>query len=806
MDTLVLDLRYALRTLARSPGFTAAAALTLALGIGANTAVFSVVQHVLLAPLGLPREERLVTVWQDERVHGGPATEWTGRSVFDGWRRGNETFDGMTVVSDWLPQVTGADRPEALNGAVVSHEYFDVLGVRPALGRAFRSDEEVAGKDRVVVLSDALWRRRFGGDPGLVGRTISLDGESYTVLGVLPPGFRPPLVSNAEIWSVLAFDPGQSDWGNVYLRAIGRLRAGVSATAAKADLDRVTAGLGKEHPAELEGVRATLEPLRETVLGPATTPILALQGAALLVLLIACANIANLFIARASARQRELSVRTALGAGRSRLMRQLLTESLMLAAAGGALGLLLASWGIRALEAAAPAGAPRMESLALNGQVVGFALGATLVTGLLFGLAPLAAIARNRLGAGLHGGSRTGGPRDRQRLRSALVVVEVALGLALLVGAGLLIRTLDALHHVDPGFRADHLASGRLIFPSGRYPETTGVVERVDRILERLRARGDVDAAGAVSTLPFSGGQFDVSFVIEGRIPPAGEEPATDFRRATPGYFGAMSIPLRAGRSFDSGDVDGRPRVALINERLAERFFPGEDPLGHRLRVGGVRDPDSPWWTIVGVVGSVRDNTLDKAPDPEVYLPFAQRPGRVMSLVVRSDGPPEALLQAVLGAVGEVDPDQAVTQLATLDDLIATTLSPTRFLTGLLAAFAALALLLAGVGIYGVMAFAVGRRTHEIGVRMALGARPGSVLGLVLRQGAALTGAGLALGLFAAWGLSRGLAGLLYGIGADDPWTLGAVCLLLAGVALVATWLPARRAAGVDPVEALKSE
>jgi len=810
MDRLRQDLRLAARSLAKNPGFAVAAVLTLALGIGATTAVYSVVDAVLVKPFGLPDEARLVTVWQDERGRGGPEKEWTGRSVFSAWRDGagpdgSGTFEALAAFTDWLPDVTLGDRPEPVPAALVTSGYFDVVGVEPILGRAFVPDDEVDGQDRVVVLSHDLWQERFGGDPDAVGSTVTVGGEAYTIVGVMPESFRPPLEPAARFWSVLATRGVDEDWGNYYLRAVARLAPGASMAAAKASLDRVMERLGEERPADYGKTAVTLEPMRDTVIGPSRTPILAVFGAVWLVLLIACVNVANLVLVRSGDRERELAVRSALGAGRGVLVRQLLVESLVLAAAGGALGLLLAAWGVGLIRLSIPAGMPRIDGISLDPQVLLFALVVTAGAGLLFGIVPALRAARSSVTGGLHRGGR-GAVGGRSRLRSVLVVAEVALGLALLVGAGLLIRSFDALTRVDPGIRPAGVLSGRLSFPSARFPERERVAAFVDQVVARIEARPDVVSAGAVSVLPLSGSQHDVSFGIEGRMPEPGHEPATDYRVATPGYFETIGVPLVRGRLFSPSDDAGAPKVALINEELARRYFAEDDPIGRRLKIGGVRSEDAPWWTIVGVVGSVRDNRLDKAPDPEAYVPSAQRPARSMTVVVRSDRPPESLAEPLRQAVWSVDPEEAVAQVVPVADLVRSSLSAARFLAGLLSVFATLALVLAVVGIYGVMAYSVGRRTREIGVRMALGARPGKVVAMVLLQGAVLAGLGVVLGLFMAYSLSQGLGSLLFGVSPHDPATFATVAVLLAAAALVATGVPARRAARVDPTVALDSE
>ncbi len=805
MGNLLSDIRFALRSFLKSPGFTLAALVTLALGIGANSAIFSVVNSVLLEPLPFPRSHELFMVWENHEAKGGPREEWTGAAGFVDWRRENRSFSGMAAFTGWAPELAGFDQPESLIGARVAADYFGVLGVQPVVGRGFRAEEESAGKERVAVLAHGLWSRRFGSDPTLVGRTISLNGLPHTVIGVLPAEFRAPIIGDAEVFAPFVFDPVPDDRGNYFLQVIGRLKPGVSRQAAQADFDRLGAALAAAYPIDLKDVGLLLTPLLDRVVGPVKTPLLVLLGAVAMVLLIACANVANLFLTRATARRRELAVRSALGANRGRLVGQLLTESLLLALAGGALGMLLGSWGLDVLRVLAPAGSPRIEELAIDRTVLGFTFAVSVATGLLFGLAPALSASRPRLAAAMGEGSR-GSSSGGNRLRGSLVVAELALGLALLASAGLLLRTLGSLSRVDPGFDPERLATGTLYFPQARFAQAAEAGALLDEVTARLLARPDVEAVGAVSVLPLSGSQIDVSFGIEGRMPAPGEELPTDFRAASPSYFDAAGIPLLSGRLFDSGDHAAAQKVALVSRAFADRYFAGEDPVGRRMRIGNVQNPEAPWWTIVGVVGSVRDNRLDRAPDPEVYQPLAQRPSRGMTLVVRAKTDPAPLLAALRDTVSAADPRQPVANLATMEELVSRSLAPTRFVVFLLLAFAGLALVLAAVGVYGVMAYATAQRAREIGIRMALGARGADVLNLVLRRGLTLVAIGLALGLVASLGLGRGLASLLYGVEPGDPATLATVSALLAAVGLAACYLPARRAARVDPVETLKSE
>jgi putative ABC transport system permease protein len=571
-------------------------------------------------------------------------------------------------------------------------------------------------------------------------------------------------------------------------------------------MDRVAAGIAEANPLDYKDVGALLVPLLDTVAGPVRTPLMVLLGAVGLILLIACANVANLLLARASARERELAVRGALGAGRLRLARQLLTESVVLALAGGALGLLLGVWGTELLVRFSPPGLPRASEIGLHSGVLLFALGISIGTGLLFGMAPALSLSGRSFGKALREGGRGSSSGAGNRLRNGLVVVQLAMGVSVLAAAGLLLKSFAELRAVDPGFRVENALSGRLLFSSADYPERSEIVVRLGEIEERLAGLPGVQSVGAVTVLPLSGTVHDVSFGIEARMPEPGEEPAADERTATPGFFEAMDIPLIAGRLFGSTDRQETPRVAIVSESMVKQHFPDEDPIGQRIKVGGVRNPESPWWTIVGVVGSVRSRALNRVPEPEIYMPASQRPPRGLSLIVRTDGDPDALIPAFREAVWSVDGNMPVSQLASLEDVFGASLATQRFLAWLLGAFAALALLLGSVGIYGVMAYMVSRRTREIGIRMALGARPGDVLKAIMNRGVALTAAGLALGLAGALAASRALASLLFEVSPTDPPTLAAVAILLAAAALFACYWPARRATRVDPMVTLRYE
>lgn len=806
MNTLQQDIRYALRSLRKNLGFTTVALMTLALGIGINTAIFSVVYGVLLQGLPYPEPERLLTVWENRERRNGPPTEWTGRSTFSDWRAQNRVFSGMAAVSGWGPNLTGIDRPEVLNGALVSPDYFSVVGIAPVRGRAFLPEEEIPDRSDVVVLSHELWQQRFGGDPEIVGKSLMLNGRPNVVIGVLPPGFTGPIVSGAQLWSVLPIDPTRDDRGNHFLQVVARLNPGVTAEAALADMNRVAANIAQENPIDYGDVGVSLVPLRDQMVGPVRTPLLVLMGAVGLILLIACANVANLLLARASVRERELAVRTALGAGRSRLIRQLMTESVVLALGGGLIGLALGVWGTEVLVRMAPAGLPRVAEIGLHPAVVVFALIASVLTGVVFGLAPAFGLSRPGTVQALRERSSGTSSEAGGRVRAALVVIELAMGMAVLAAAGLLLRSFAELRAVDPGFHVENALSARMALPSARYPDAAAIASFLPQLEERLRAVPGVRDVGAVTVLPLTGLVNDISFGIEGRLPAPGEEPVADERRATPGFFTTMGIPLLQGRLFEASDRQETLPVAIISESLARRFFADRDPIGQRIRVGNVRDPEAPWWTIVGVVGSVRSRALDQIPEPEIYVPLAQRPSRGISLVIRANGEPTGLAPAFRETVWALDPDMALSGLATLEDVFSSSIAPQRFISWLLGAFAGLAVLLGAVGIYGVMGFMVSRRTREIGIRMALGARPADVLRSVMGRGLWLTIGGLALGLVGALAASRTLSGLLFDVSPTDPLTLAGVAVLLGATALFACYWPARRATRVDPMVTLRSE
>jgi len=807
MDTLWLDLRFALRGLLRRPGFTCVAALTLAFGIGATTAIFSFVNGLLLRPLPYGDPQQLVTVWENREARGGPVQEWTGMANFRDWWQENETFTGMAAVTGWGPSLTGGGEPEILTGGVVGAEYFQVLGVPMLHGRGFTAEEGQPGGPAVAVLAHGLWQRRFGGDPGILGRQLLLDGEEFTVVGVLPPRFQAPILTGTEIFSPMVIDPSRDDRGNLYLRVVGRLKEETSLAVAGADMQRVAAAIGESYPEEYKDVAVTLVPMHQFITGTTTRPLLVLLSAVALVLLLACVNVAGLLLARGVSRQREMALRGALGAGRRRLLRQLLTESVVLAALGGGLGLLLGAWGMEGLRWLAPAGTPRLAEVALDGRVLLFTVAVTLVTGLAFGLAPAWALARCGPGASLKesGAGAMVGTVPRRLLRG-LVVAEVAVALTLLVGAGLLIKSFHRMGSVDPGFVTQGVAMARLSLPEARYGEPHQIAAFYQALQEQLAADPAVTEAGLASYVPLSPFGNDTSIVLEGQpLPEPGREPVAWYRFADPGYFSTLEIPLVQGRLFAPTDVEGAPPVVLISETMARRFFPEGEPVGQRLRPGGVRST-RPWCTIVGVVGDVQQRGLDQAPLDEMYFPAGQSPRRSMAVVLRGSGEAAALAPVLRRAVGAVDADLPVGSFTTMADQLAVSKASPRFTMVLLAALAACAVLLAAVGIYGVMAFGVSRRTREIGIRVALGADRLRVVRLVAGQGLLLAAGGIALGLVAAFALTRGLASLLFEVQPHDPAVFAALSGFLVLVTFCACYIPARRAARVDPQVALREE
>jgi putative ABC transport system permease protein len=792
------------------PGFTVVALLALALGIGANAAIFSVVNAVLLKPLPYKDPDRLVMLWHNYSQMNLPKASLSVPSYVE-YRDHVQAFEQVAVGTNWSANLTGAGEPERIQGARVTANFLATLGVKPAKGRAFLDEEDRPGGDRVVVVSHGLWQRRFGADPALVGKTLAFNGENHTVVGILPPGFA--FLQPVDVFKPIAFTTEQmspDNHGNEFLIGVARLKIGVTLDRARAEMDGLAARLRQDF--YVAGWSVTLSPLREEMTGEIRPALLILMSAVGCVLLIACSNVANLLLARATARQREIAIRAALGAGRARIVRQMLTESVVLGVAGGALGLLLAFWSLRLLVAAAPPETQLVlggRTLGLDATVLGFTLGVSVLTGLVFGLAPALQVSRSELSETLKEGGRGQGLGGRgHRLLGAFVVSQVAVALVLLVGAGLLIRSFVRLRHVDPGFRPDHVLTMRVTLPQTRYTEDAQVAAFFDALLAKLAALPGVRSAAAVSNLPMSGDNASASFAIEGLQVSEGQpSPHGDSHIVSHDYFAALGIPLVRGRYFEPRDGGEAPRVAVIDEVLAERYWPGGDPTGRRMALFFEGTPDQPAWrTIVGVVRHVKKYGLDGRVKEQYYIPAAQLPRRSMFLVLRTATDPSASVASARAAVRALDADLPVFRVSTMEQVVDDTLTTRRFATLLLGVFAAIALLLAGIGLYGVISYSVAQRTREIGIRMALGAREGDVVRMVVRRGMILTGMGLVLGTVAALAVTRFLASLLFAVAPTDPSTFAAIAILLAAVAWLASFLPARRAARVDPLLALREE
>ena len=810
MNALAQDLRYGLRILMKRPGFTAIALMTLALGIGANTAVFSVVNAVLLRPLPFPQPERLVYVWESLRSDPSNTDSMSPYNFTDLHER-NQSFDAYFALRYTSAALTGSGLPESLNVIEASADFGRTMGMPAALGRIFTADEDQPGKNRVIVISDGLWKRRFGADAQVIGQSVQLNGEPYTVIGVMPAGFNFP---NPEIdlWKPMALDLSKYPRGSAFLQGVARLKEGVTLEQAYADLMAVAAPLEQQYPNSNRDVTFKPVLLRTQLVGEIERPLLILFGAVVLVLLIACVNVANLVLGRATARWKEIALRSALGASRGSLIRMLLTESVLLAVMGGALGLLLAAYGIDALTKINPDAIPSRHQVTMDGFVIVFTFAMSLITGVLFGLVPAWQATGTDLNRALREDSRSATGTGRLKLiRNGLVVAEVGLSLVLLVGAGLLLQSFWKLLHVNPGFRPENVATCQVTLPRVKYPEFRQRTDFFRRVLDEVRALPGVESAAAVTAIPFGGSRGQSSFSIDARpTPPGSDGPSADRHQSSPGYFQAVGIPLLAGRDFSDADDPAHPGVIIINEAAARQFWPDEDPLGKRVTVG-LPDEITLYGKlvsreIIGIVGNVKHEKLNDPFQPEIYMPAWQLPAESMSLVVRGQARAETLINGMRDAVQSIDKDQPIRRARLLDISIARSVAPQRFVTMLLMLFAGIALLLAGVGIYGVMSHTVTQRTHEIGIRMALGASSRDVLRLVVGQGMLLAAGGLGVGLVAALALTRLMKALLFNVSASDPITFAAIALLLGGVALLACYLPARRAARVDPMVALRYE
>ena len=805
MDHLRQDLHYALRRLRKNPGFTTVAVLTLALGIGANSAIFSVINAVLLRPLPFPDSDRLVgifQVWKGSRQVMSP-------SNFLDLRHQTRTLDDAAAIDTTEFTLTGAGDPLRVAGSEVSASFFHVLRARPMLGRTFAADENEPGKDKVIVLGHGLWQQRFGSRGDIVGTSVIVDGTARTIVGVMSRGFSYP--AEQELWVPLEYDENFKDArGAWYLRAIARLKPGVSAEQSASEIATLGKALVTAYPDANTDVGFTTYPLQEALIGDLRPALLVLLGAVGFVLLIACANVANLLLARAVARETELAVRTALGAGRARLLRQLLTESLVLGAAGGIAGLLIAVWGSDMLVTLQPDGIPRLNEVAVDRNVIFFTASISLLTGIVFGAIPALQMTRSSLATSLKEGGRGNmAARGSARMRGTLVVAEMALAVMLLAGAGLLIKSFSNLQSVNPGFRPEETLSFELSLPRTTYKEDAQISAFFDRLVERTRALPGVRSVGGVMGLPLSGMNFNISFNVKGRPEaPPGQTPALEVRVVTPDYFRTLGIPLVRGRMFTQADEAQSPQVVILSESAVRKHFPNEDPIGKQIEMGWRKGKDSAraGGEVVGVVGDVKELGLDEEFPAEIYLPMRQWPVGRMAIVARTAVPPLTLAESAKQIVRDLDRNLPVTNVRTVEDVIAQSIAQPRFYMLLLAAFAAVALLLAAIGIFGVMSYTVSQRTREIGIRIALGAHGGSVVSMVVRQAMILALVGVIVGLIAALALSRTMTTLLFQLSPTDPMTFVTVAGVLGFVAFLASYLPARRAASVDPIEALRAE
>ena len=807
IETCWLDLRFAARALRKSPGFTAVAVLTLALGIGANTAIFSLVNGVLLRPLPYRNPDRLTMVWEKSR---DSSAENVGYATYLDWKAQNKSFEQLAIYSSWQP-VLQIGEPEQLNGLRVTSNYFRTLGVHPEIGRDFLPEEDSPNTNKVVMLSHSLWQRKFNSDPSIVGKTIDMNATQYIVAGVLPASYQSlmsqdPRGGNVEIWRVLGYDVSQP-WACRtchHLIAIGRLRDGISIAQASAEMDTISSALTRAYPKEYDDIGVILTPIREQLLGPASAPLYILLSAVCLVLLVACANLANLLLARATNREREIGVRAALGATRGRVIRQLLAENCLLGVLGAAAGLFPAYWMPRVLAIIGAGDLPRLDQVRIDSRVLLFTFGIALLTGIATGLAPAYRLSRTDLRDCLQEGTRGSGGIASIRLRGLLIVSEVALSLTLLISAGLLLRSLHRLLLVSPGFEPVNLLSMQTSVLGQRFNDNEVVRQYFVEAIEHLRALPGVQSAAAANQIPLAGNMDRYGFHVEGKIHANPEEdPSAERYCITPGFLETMHIPLLRGRDISSADTASTLQVLLISETTAHRMWPGEDPIGKRVKLGGL---EKPWWTVVGVTGDVHHVGLGTAPDMQMYVPHRQwpYPDGLMIFVIRTAGSP--ISSAAQKAIHSIDPTQPISRIVPVEDYVGLSVRGRRFALILIGAFAWIALALSIVGIYGVTAYTVSQRTREIGIRAALGAQRAELFGLLLRQGMLLVLCGVVTGVLASLAFTRFLASLLFEVQPTDPLTFATVVLLLVAAAAAACFFPARRAMRVDPVVALRYE
>ncbi len=811
LDALFQDLRFAFRMLRKSPGFTTVAVLTLALGIGANTAIFSVVYTVLLKALPYPQADRLVMVYENVRL---PNYQNDRNEVspgnFSDWTKQNTVFENVAAYRNRSFNLTGTGEPLRIEGELVTTNFFTTLQIEPLIGRAFVPEEDRPGASHVVVMADSLWETSFGSDPQILGKKLLLDGETYEVIGVMPPGFHFPDLDD-QLWVPIALSPAEREnRGSHYLGVFARLNRGVTLQRAQAEMFVIARHLTALYPNSNTGQTVNVIPLQEDLAGPVRPTLLVLWGAVGLVLLIVCANVANLLLARASVRQREVAVRLALGASRRRLLRQLLTESTLLALCGCAFGLVLARWGVSALKLLAAQRLPRTDEFSLNVYVLVFTFAIAILVGLISGLAPALQTGRESVHETLKSSSRESATGSRLRVRNLLVVAEIALGVVVVIGAGLLLRSFLRIEQAPLGFQPQGVLTFRAIPRGQRYSDVSQRSAFYQQAIERIDALPGVQSAAAVTFIPLTFARGSKGFTIEGRPPiEPGQIPMAGYDVVTPGYFATMHIPLREGRDFSWSDTRGNQPVIIINEAMANKYWPQKDALGKRLRQGGPDDNKDPWLTVAGVVGDIREFDPLTPPRPTLYFPITQFPdpgGILRDWVVRTVGDPLSVASSIRTAIWSVDKDLPITRVRTMEEVRSLSIAAQRLNLLLFALFAALALVLATVGIYGVMAYSVAQRKREIGIRVALGARRNDVLKLVLAQGFRLAVLGLLLGVIAAFALTRLMASMIYGVSSTDATTFLTVALLLSFVALAACYIPSRRALRVDPMVALRYE
>lgn len=809
LSDLRQDVRYGLRMLSKNPAFTLIAVLALALGIGANTAIFSVVNTLLLRPLPYKDPSRLVMIWENATHLGFPKNTPSPANFLD-WQKQNTLFESMGAFAERSFNLTGLGEPERLDGRRVSANLFDLLGVKPIIGRNFVPDEDKPGT-RVAILNETLWKRRFGSDPGVIGRAIALNGESYTIVGVLPASVRLPAFGNwrDQVWVPLAFPAEEAAArGNHFLEVIGRMKPGVALQQARAEMETIAARLAQQYPDQNVRIGSVVNPLHEEIVGNMKPALLILLGAVAFVLLIACANVANLLLARAAARQKEIALRLALGADRARLTKQLLVESVMLSLLGGIVGLGLAYAGLHVLLGFIPPDVAHAETIGIDAKVLGFTLLVALVTGLVFGLAPASQASHFNLNDTLKEGGRDSGAGVRgKRLRSVLVIAEVAVSFILLIGAGLLINSFMHLRNLDPGFRADHLLALNVDLSETKYPDNARRTAFFDEVVRRVQALPGVRSVAVAGNLPLTYNGDSGPIGVEGiPDPPPDQRPDVIYRAIGPGYFSTMGIPLIRGRDFNDQDSLDKDPGVVVSEKTVRHYWPNTDPIGKRLKVGSTT-ADGPWRTVIGVVKDVRQNDFVAEPKMQMYFTYRQlRSLMPNALVVRTAVDPMSVATSVRNAIWAVDKDQTVANVDSMEHIVAGAVARQRFSMLLLAIFAAVALVLAAVGIYGVMSYSVAQQTREIGIRMALGAQRSDVLKMTVKQGLKLVGFGLVIGLVAAFILTRVMTTLLFGITATDPLTFASISLVLLAVAILASYIPALRATKVDPMIALRAQ